>query len=439
MKRVLGGFLLLWIALILGPSAGQAQTSAVPEWCQDSSHETLPALEARRQALEREVASKTSKAVSPAAPALRKNQEQLLQVLFQIDCLRGADEARAGPRLQRRASSSKAGPAIDAIEVTAYYATNRKRTGNVEPAKFYGSGLEHSFQYGRAVVTIPPNHTPGNLELPTLWKVERNADPSKHFVLKSVQPLNSDAARKEMADKLNGMGAQALLLFVHGYNTGFADAALRTAQLAHDLKFPGMAFFYSWPSANRALAYWQDEEASQLSEGDFERLLGELSQLPVTDIYIVAHSMGNRIVTSALRNRVDRNEPTKHIRELLLAAPDINAELFRATIAPKLAAMQGTQTTIYAASSDLALKASKVVHGFKRVGETVGGVFTYPGFDTIDASSAATMTRAYGHSYLMDSSSVLKDIQAIIEQKLAAKQRGLPEMGTSPNTYWNLQ
>src|SRR5262249_46139329 len=336
-------------------------------------------------ALEREVASKTSKAVATdapskgGAPALRKNQEQLLQVLFQIDCLRSADEARAGPRLQRRASTSKAA-AMDAIEVTAYYATNRKRTGNVEPAQFYGSGLEHSFHYGRAVVTIPPNHTPGNLELPTLWKVERNADPSKHFVLKSVQPLNSDAARKEMADKLNGMGAQALLLFVHGYNTGFADAALRTAQLAHDLKFPGMAFFYSWPSANRALAYWQDEEASQLSEGDFERLLGELSQLPVTDIYIVAHSMGNRIVTSALRNRVDRNEATKHIRELLLAAPDINAELFRATIAPKLAAMQGTQTTIYAASSDLALKASKVVHGFKRVGETVGGIFTYPGF-----------------------------------------------------------
>jgi len=78
------------------------------------------------------------------------------------------------------------------------------------------------------------------------------------------------------------------------------------------------------------------------------------------------------------------------------------------------------------------------VHGFKRVGETVGGVFTYPGLDTIDASSVATITRDFGHAYLMDSISVLKDIQAIVAHSLAAKQRGLAEVGTSPNQYWQL-
>jgi len=116
-----------------------------------------------------------------------------------------------------------------------------------------------------------------------------------------------------------------------------------------------------------------------------------------------------------------------------------NADLFRTVIAPKLAAMQGTRTTVYASSSDLALRASKAVHGFRRVGETIGGVLVYPGLDTIDASSASLVMRAFGHSYLMDSATVLKDIQSIIRQKLSAKQRGLGEAGTLPDVYWRLQ
>jgi esterase/lipase superfamily enzyme len=274
--------------------------------------------------------------------------------------------------------------------------------------------------------------------MPSLWKLEREADPNKHFVLKSVVPLQSDAARKEMAEAFKSMPSKSLLIFVHGYNSSFADAAFRTAQMAHDLKFPGMAFFYSWPSAAATRAYWQDEETARLSESVFEQLVEELSQLPVSDIYIVAHSMGNRIVGHALQSRVDKGRETKHLREVLLAAPDINADIFRAVIAPKLAAMQGTRTTVYAASSDLALMASKVVHGYKRVGETSGGVLTFPGVETIDASSASTASKNLGHSYVVDNSSVLKDIDAIIHQKTPAEQRGLRAFGMSPNTYWRL-
>jgi esterase/lipase superfamily enzyme len=148
--------------------------------------------------------------------------------------------------------------------------------------------------------------------------------------------------------------------------------------------------------------------------------------------------MGNRIVSHALKGRVEQNKPTRHIREVLLAAPDINAELFRTVIAPKLAAMQGTRTTIYASSSDLALKASKIVHGFKRLGETDEGVFTYNGIDTVDASTATQVNRAYGHFYLMDSTLVLKDVRALIEENRAAKDRGLDVIGKEPNIFYRL-
>jgi hypothetical protein len=34
---------------------------------------------------------------------------------------------------------------------------------------------------------------------------------------------------------------------------------------------------------------------------------------------------------------------------------------------------------------------------------------------------------------------VLRDIRALVERRVAARQRGLREMGISPNQYWFLQ
>jgi esterase/lipase superfamily enzyme len=98
--------------------------------------------------------------------------------------------------------------------------------------------------------------------------------------------------------------------------------------------------------------------------------------------------------------------------------------------------MQGLRTTVYASSSDLALMASKVVHGFQRVGETTGGVFVYPGIETIDASSASSSSRALGHSYVVDTPSVIGDIRSIVLNRATTKQRGLAATGTVPNVYW---
>jgi esterase/lipase superfamily enzyme len=168
-------------------------------------------------------------------------------------------------------------------------------------------------------------------------------------------------------------------------------------------------------------------------------VLDDLSQLPVSEFYIIAHSMGSRLVTQVLKSRGDRGKPTARLRELLLAAPDINAELFRTVIAPRLKALEGTLTTVYASSSDLALMASKVVHGYRRVGETADGVFVYPGLETIDASKATLAARAFGHSYLTDSAAVLRDIRSLLRRRLPARQRGLAEAGISPNIYWSLR
>ena len=445
-------FLTVLAALALSAHALQAQQPqqpnplAIPAPCRTAADEALPELEKRKQRLEREVAQTQDKiaAIKDASreearkalqTTLRGSQENLLKVVFQIECARAKAETSPEPVV---ASRSPAAKKADVVEVTTYYATNRNETANSEPMKVYGVGRDLSMHYGKAVVTIPLTHVTGYLELPKLWKLQREPDSKKHFVLKSVVPMNLDSTRREMQEKMVAGGSKAILLFVHGYYLGFAEAAMRTAQLAHDLKFAGVPFFYSWPSAGTLLSYWQDEETAELSEPLFEKLLDDLSLPPAADIYIVAHSMGNRIVSHALKARVDQRKPTTHLREVLLAAPDINAELFRTVIAPKLAEMQGTRTTIYASSSDVALMASKIVHGFRRLGETADGVFTYKGMDTIDASTATQASRAYGHFYVMDNSLVLKDVRTIIDENRTAKDRGLNVIGKDPNIFYRL-
>ncbi|HEX2336679.1 MAG TPA: alpha/beta hydrolase [Hyphomicrobiaceae bacterium] len=430
--------LLLFLGMLaIGAGAVQAQPSQAisgAEDCRSAANETLQSLQTRKTNLEQDL----KRFGHQTTPAVRKMQEDLLEVLFQIECLTGNEPVMAKRSVAKRSVTPAPSASKDVVEITTYYATNRNKLGGPEPVKMYGTNYQGNFQYGRAVVTIPPTHKPGEIEtLNWIMRLIVEPDPKKQFTLKSVTPLELDQARKEMADKIKSSNSKSMLVFVHGYNSGFADAAMRTAQIAYDLKFPGMPFFYSWPSANRVRAYLPDEEAARLSESVFEALVDDLTtSLPVTDIYIVAHSMGTRVVSHALQHRVEKGKPGSQIRELLLAAPDINAELFRGVIAPKLAAMQGLRTTVYASSSDLALMASKVVHGFQRVGETTGGVFVYPGIETVDASSASSSSRALGHSYVVDTPSVIGDIKSVVLNRATTKQRGLTSTGTVPNIYW---
>jgi esterase/lipase superfamily enzyme len=149
--------------------------------------------------------------------------------------------------------------------------------------------------------------------------------------------------------------------------------------------------------------------------------------------------MGNRLVTSVLRDRSAANRIPANLRELMLAAPDINEQIFREIILPRMAALQGVHRTIYASSNDVALRVSKVVHDYRRVGETDGGVLTFTGFETIDASRVAPILRAFGHSYVVDSAKVLGDIAEVLSLHFTADQRNLPRQGTPPAAWWVLQ
>src|SRR5690606_28243896 len=95
---------------------------------------------------------------------------------------------------------------------------------------------------------------------------------------------------------------ERVLVFVHGYNTGFDDGVYRATQIAHDTRYPGTPILCSWASGARTRDYVYDKDSSTAARDDLEMTLVALSKSPpIKTIDISAHSMGNWVTMEALR------------------------------------------------------------------------------------------------------------------------------------------
>ena len=127
-------------------------------------------------------------------------------------------------------------------------------------------------------------------------------------------------------------------------------------------------------------------------------------------------------------------EESALFNQIILAAPDIDAEIFCRDLAPALTS-SSNRVTLYASSNDQALVASKQVHGYARAGDSGAGLVVLPGIETIDVSRLDTSL--LGHSYYGSSNPILLDIRQLIEFALPAAQRHwlLPKTH-GELTYW---
>lgn len=355
------------------------------------------------------------------------------------------------PRPDRAASkTTKRG--ITTIRV--FYGTDRKATGSVKPNNFYGAERA-GLAVGFCDVSIPPNHQRGQLEAPSIWRFEFRENPDRHVVLSSVQPVKGstfitqlrgaveDSVREVMVqDKPQQIGGEAFV-FVHGYNVTFTDAARRTAQMAFDLEFPGAPVMFSWPSLGEGnlASYREDERTAEWCEEhvmDFVTVIAR--QSGARRIHLIAHSMGNRVLTGVLRRLAydHRAGTVPKFNEVILTAPDVDAETFKLAIAPRINPV-ADRITVYTSANDVALKASEWVHSTgSRLGQ--GGkkltIFSgFPKIDVVDASSVDTSLFAVNHSYFGDSPTVLSDISNVL---LGAKanRRGLKTL--VPRAAWKI-
>lgn len=296
--------------------------------------------------------------------------------------------------------------------VRVYYGTDRTPTGERSPNNYYGSEPT-ALQYGICEVSIPSTHDYGEIERPSIWKLEFSENPERHVMLQSVEALLEDEFLKDLQDEVKYSESEEAFVFVHGYNVSFAHAARRTAQMAHDLKFQGPPIMFSWPSQGKLPGYVADMTSADFAKDHVLEFVEKIARdSGAKKVHLIAHSMGNRIVTDVLKNLSEQSlyRDVPKFNQVILAAPDIDARTFKYEIAPKIT--QADRVTIYASSNDKALKASQLVHQGRRLGQGGVELTVFPEqkfIDMIDASQVDFGLFELGHASYADG--LLVDVQ----------------------------
>ncbi len=298
--------------------------------------------------------------------------------------------------------------------VRVFYGTDRAPTGKAKASNYYGN-KRGELEVGYLDVSIPETHKYGELETSSRWSVFANTMGDdelkrKYILLLDVTPLAQESFDEQLQQHVENSPSNDILLFVHGYNSSFEDAARRAAQLAYDLDFDGTPMMYSWPSQASTMSYTVDEAVVRLSGRRMARFLrGIVEEAGADRIHLIAHSMGNRALVEALeRIAAEQKEETSKpmFGQIVFTAPDVDRDFF-------IEAVQGLRgsaerITLYASEKDLALRSSAVLHGAPRAGLAGKNIVSADGIDTIDMSDIDA--DLLGHGYFAAKEGAIYDL-----------------------------
>lgn len=200
------------------------------------------------------------------------------------------------------------------------------------------SGVEYSrtrsedTRFARLDVSIPPERAPGEIRF---TRPGRKPNPLTDFVTtQKVAYPGPRAFRDDLAAALarEGHGRRGAVVFVHGFNTTFAEGAYRLAQLGHDIDLSGALVHYSWPSRAHALGYVYDRDSALFGRDGLETLLRQVEAAGAERVLIVAHSMGAALAMETLRQIALQEDRAvlDRIEAVVLISPDIDVDVFRA-------------------------------------------------------------------------------------------------------------
>ncbi|ABL66522.1 alpha/beta hydrolase [Chlorobium phaeobacteroides] len=321
--------------------------------------------------------------------------------------------------------------------IRVFYATDRALNGQSDHSELYG-GERGAVTYGVCEVGISQGHGIAEPDMRLYGEPDRK-NPDSDAELQAVNLICEMDFFSELDRSVKGSPSGDLLLFVHGYNLTFEKAALNTALLFCDLGFNGAPLFYSWPSRGSISKYAIDETNIEWSQPDLKRFLEAVARRSgAKDIYLMAHSLGNRAMTKALIELLQEQPQLKNrFKALILMAPDIDAEIFKRDIAPKLTDT-GAFVTLYASCDDKALQLSTDVHGYMRAGDISQRSLLVPGIEIIDVTSVDT--GFFGHSYYKGSRLVLRDLAFLINRGFHANDRlSLEPIDLPQGRFWRIK
>ncbi len=246
------------------------------------------------------------------------------------------------------------------------------------------------------------------------------------------------------------------IVYIHGYNSRFENAARTIAELWHFTGRHGVPMVYSWPAGFGGLrGYTVDRESGEYTVFHLKQFLRALGSCEGLErVHILAHSRGTDVLLTALRelhleNGRDpaRTRQSLKLHNLILAAPDVDFEVFAQRISAEGVLLVPERFTLYISSEDRALSlASWLFSSVRRLGLLRPADLDIAGrrllqhvasLHVIDAR--VTRTDFLGHSYFYNNGAVSSDVVLILrDDRDPGKQNGRP-LVREEDVFWVIE
>ena len=307
-------------------------------------------------------------------------------------------------------------------EHTLLVATTRER--DVRTGTLFNGDRAISLNYAELTVSVPSNHVAGNIE----WASTPPGDAATNFVVRHEEYLDGD---KYFIRQVNAQlaarppGSRKVFLFIHGFNTMFAESLFRLAQLAHDSKSPGVPVLFTWASRGKATAYVYDTNSATAARDSLEHTIRLLLASNAEQVNILAHSMGNWVTVEALR-QIKISGDLEHSSKfglVILASPDIDIDVFKSQM--RRFGKPRKPFYVLLSNDDRALWLSKTLAGgVTRVGDDPNGAeLAELGAIVVDLTDLKANNSSH-HSKFNELALIAPELRGILAQRTGANRSG---------------
>ena len=306
----------------------------------------------------------------------------------------------------------------DGVAYKVYYGTTRQlnKEGLNQENGPYSVLRDSGINYGSVKVFIPDDRNRGSLgsRLGELLGSNRLIKIMQYNRFNTVTQFEN-AVKADLL--LDGPKDDYVVVFIHGYNNSFNEAAIRAAQFGYDVGVPkNHMFLFSWPAKFSTATYTNDEATVDVTDVYLAGFLAEVAKVaPNKKIHIVAHSMGNRALLRAINREILSVSTKQKIKfgQIILAAADVDVDLF-AQLAPAYVAAS-TRTTVFLSPYDNAVGLSEFIHQYPRVGCGIKPHKPVPGLDYI----VSTVPEDFpAHAYIAENVHILNYISSLFESNI---------------------
>jgi esterase/lipase superfamily enzyme len=318
-----------------------------------------------------------------------------------------------------------------ATDRTLLVATTRER--DTRPGTLYNGERSQPLGYAAVTVSIPPTHAAGEIE----WPLNPPGNPGSDFVVRQAAYLEGE---KEFVRTLNAQlakrprGGRKVFLFIHGFNTMFAEGLYRLAQVVHDSRAVAVPVLFTWASRGEVGAYVYDTNSATTARDDLEHTLRLLFASDADQINILAHSMGNWVAVEALRQIKISGQllPTSKIGTVLLADADIDTDVFKSQM--RRFGKPKKPFYVIISRDDQALRFSNMIAGGRsRLGDDANvEELTALGATVIDLTDVKA-TDSINHSKFAEIADVGPQLMAVLAKGVSASPKfaGKPSGGAT--------